>query len=155
VLDALARCPRIDTDFVLRTRYRAGVRSADRNDPAQTARREFLQNVLETDYTVCMRGGGNFSVRFYEALALCRVPAFVDTDCVLPYSEQVNWRQYTVWIDETELSRAGDLIADFHANLSSREFAELQLACRAVWVDRLTTNGFYTHFREHFPELGA
>lgn len=155
VLDAFASCPRIDTHFILRTRYRAGVRSADRNDPAEKSRREFLQNVLDTDYTVCMRGGGNFSVRFYEALAMRRIPAFVDTDCVLPYAEQVNWKQYTVWIDQTEISRAGHIVADFHANLSARELEELQQACRAVWLERLTVNGFYTHFHEHFPELAA
>jgi len=155
VLDAFASCPRIDARFVLRTRYRAGIRSTDRNDPTQTSRREFLQNVLETDYTACMRGGGNFSVRFYEALALGRIPAFVDTDCVLPYMEQVNWRQYTVWIDQSEIARAGNLVADFHAKLSAHELTEIQRACRAIWQDRLTANGFYKHFREHFPEVPA
>ena len=92
VLEAFANSPAVETRYVLRTKYRAGVHSDDRNDPAQQARREFLENVLGTDYTVSVRGGGNFSIRFYEALAMGRMPAFIDTDCILPFHNVVDWR---------------------------------------------------------------
>lgn len=153
VLDAFARSSAVETRYVLRTKYRAGVHTDDRNNPAQQARADFLNNVLDTDYTVCVRGGGNFSVRFYEALALGRIPAFVDTDCILPYHDIIEWRRYIPWIDETQLRDAGKLLADFHSKMSPAEFREHQVVCRRLWEERLTADGFYDHFREHFPEL--
>ncbi|MDX2089255.1 MAG: exostosin family protein [Kofleriaceae bacterium] len=153
VLDTLASNPAVETRYVLRKQYRAGVLSARRLDPAEKSRREFVENVLGTDYTVCMRGGGNFSVRFYEALAMGRIPVFVDTDCVLPYQHRIDWRKYAVWIDQRHLHDAGRIVADFHSRLSPEQFRELQLACRRIWQERLTADGFYRHFREHFEEL--
>jgi len=153
VLDAFEQSREVETRYVLRTKYRAGVHTDDRNNPAQQQRREFLDNVLGTDYTVCVRGGGNFSIRFYEALALGRIPAFIDTDCVLPYHDIVDWRQYIPWIDEAQVPNAGRILAAFHARMSPAEFREHQVECRRIWEDRLTPDGFYGHFREHFPEL--
>lgn len=153
VLDTLAQHAAVETSYVLRKQYRAGVTSARRMDAEETSRREFVENVIGTDYTVCMRGGGNFSVRFYEALAMGRIPVFIDTDCILPYQHQINWKTYAVWIDHKNLRDAGRIVADFHAGLSPEQFRELQLACRHVWQERLTANGFYSNFHEHFDEL--
>lgn len=153
ILDAFEKSPLTETRFVLRTRYRAGVRSNDRSDSAQQTRREFVQNVLDTDYTVCVRGGGNFSVRFYEALAMARIPAFIDTDCLLPFREHIDWRGYTSWIEEADAMSAPKIVATSHARMSAAEYRERQLAARALWQERLTPHGFYSHFHEHFPEL--
>lgn len=155
VLDAFAHSPAIETRFVLRAKYRAGVHTDRRNDASDRARREFLDNVLGTDYTVSMRGGGNFSVRFYEALAMGRIPAFIDTDCVLPFQDQLDWRQYTAWIDEADIADAGRIVAESHARRSASEFRELQRECRHIWLERLTPDGFYRHFQEYFPELAS
>ncbi len=153
VLEAFASSSKVESRFVLRTHYRAGVHGADRNDPAQQARREFVENLRDTDYTICVRGGGNFSVRFYEALAMGRMPVFVDTDCVLPYAEKVDWRHYAAWVDERDAMRAPDILARFHDRMSTSEFRERQLECRRLWEARLSPNGYYAHFHEHFPEL--
>ena len=45
---------------------------------------EYWNNMLSAPFTLCVRGNGNFSVRFYETLALGRIPVFYNSDCVLP-----------------------------------------------------------------------
>jgi len=151
VLDTFARSSAVTTQYVLRTKYRAGIQSAaTRNDLVERSRREFVDNVLDTDYTLCMRGGGNFSVRFYEALALGRIPILIDTDCAIPFRDRVDWHRYIPWIDARDLNDAPQIVADFHARLTAAEFRDLQLACRQLWVERLSADGFYTHFAEHF-----
>lgn len=151
VLDTFARSPAVTTCYVLRTKYRAGIQSAEsRNDLAERSRREFVENVLGTDYTLCMRGGGNFSVRFYEALALGRIPVLIDTDCPIPYRERVDWLRYIPWIDASELEDAPQIVADFHTRLTPQGFRDLQLACRQLWVEWLSPDGFYAHFGDHF-----
>ena len=51
------------------------------------------------------------------------------------------------------MNDAGKIVAAYHARMSSQEFRERQLACRRLWEERLTPDGFYDHFHEHFPEL--
>ena len=90
-------------------------------------------------------GGGNFSLRFYEALSCGRIPVFVDTDCVLPFHDTIDWRRYGVWCDQSELPDIADKVADFHARLDARAFATLQRSCRTLWEERLSALGFFSH----------
>ena len=151
VLDTFANSAAVATNYVLRTQYRAGIANAQtKNDLAEQSRREFVENVLGTDYTLCVRGGGNFSLRFYEALALGRIPILIDTDCAIPFSDLIDWRRFIPWVDAHDLHEAPQIVADFHARFSNEEFRAHQLACRQLWVDRLSPDGFFGHFHEHF-----
>lgn len=145
----------VESRFIIRQKYRAGVHSQNRNDPNEPARREFLDNLANNDYALCMRGGGNFSQRFYEAMAIGRIPIFIDSDCLVPFRDQVDWKRHTIWIDERDLRDAPRIVAQQHARFSAAEFAEIQRSCRAIWRERLTPSGFYRHFHEHFPELAS
>ena len=151
VLRLLAQSPLVETDFIIRNRYRAGVRSKqERNDPWHPTNVEFVNNIFNTDYTVCIRGGGNFSKRLYETLCCGRIPIFVDTDSVLPYDFAVDWKRYCVWVDKSEVPFIAEKVADFHASLSAEDFEDLQIQCRQLWQDRLSKQGFFDHFHEHF-----
>jgi hypothetical protein len=96
-------------------------------------RRDFWQNLIGNDYALCLRGNGNFSFRFYEALACGRIPLFINTDSPLPFSDVINYKDYCVWVDISEIEHAGDILADFHARLTPRAFIDRQHACRELW----------------------
>jgi Exostosin family len=156
---------RVTTDFILRKWFFGGsiwwespggiiTPHWDHALGAQV-RQEFLENTLRSDYVLCARGGGNFSHRFYETLICGRIPIFIDTDCVLPYHDSIDWKRFTVWCDESELESLPDRVADFHERLSPEEFLELQKACRRLWEERLSAHGFFEHFDEHFGSRGA
>lgn len=144
VLRQFENQPAIKTSFILRQRYQAGsVRHRVDGSPARTA---FIRSILDSDYTVCMRGGGNYSLRFYETLALGRIPVFIDTDCLLPFEDKIPYRSLFPWVSQADLPRAAEIVADFHRNLSSADFADLQRACRDLWQQHYTTHGFYRDF---------
>jgi hypothetical protein len=112
---------------------------------------EFVQNILDSDYIFCCRGSGNYSFRFYEALSSGRIPVFLDTDCILPYDFEIDWKKYCVWIDETELPLIAEKIAEFHDNLSPQEFVDLQYECRKIWQERISPEGFFENLYRHLP----
>ena len=109
--------------------------------------------ILNSNYTVCMRGGGNFSVRFYETLALGRIPIFINTDCILPFDEMIKYKDYMVWVEESELPFINQKILDFHNSLNQEKFNELQVACRNLWQTYLTKDGFYFHLADQLKAL--
>jgi hypothetical protein len=151
VLDTLAASPLVETNFLIRRRYGAGLQLASR-ETRQAAHRQFVQNILDSDYTVCMRGGGNFSVRFYETLCLGRIPIFVDTDCVLPWDDQLDYRRYCVWVDQAEISHIAEKVADCHAALVPTDFVEWQHTCRKLWTEYLFVEGFYHQLVLHLRQ---
>lgn len=153
ILDLLAESPRIETNFLIRHQYRAGYWKSESKDLFHSTRLEFVNNINNTDYTVCMRGGGNFSVRFYQTLCLGRIPIFVDSDCILPFDDQIDYRRYCVWVDQSEIPNIAEKVADFHAALTPGEFQDLQIECRRLWQQYLSRDGFYDKFSLSFGEL--
>ncbi len=142
----------VQTNFVIRNTFWNGAILHGQMDSqvAQQSRCEFVQNMVESDYILCTRGAGNFSYRLYETLSCGRIPVFIDTDCVLPYDHLINWRDYCVWVEESELGSIAEKVAAFHEALSSQEFLELQRACRALWEEWLSPTGFFANFHRHF-----
>ena len=147
-LAILERAAGIETRFIRRRRCHSASQPGQRVDRA--ARREFWNSIRKTDYTVCVRGSGNFSARLYETLAMGRIPVFVDTDCKLPYERTIDWKKYCVWVDQSALSHLAERVLAFHASLDKEEFEQLQADCRKMREDRLSFSGFFTHFAEHF-----
>lgn len=142
---------RVETNFLLREQYHAG-NDQEKTDfsPQKVA---FVQNILDSDYTVCMRGGGNFSIRFYETLSLGRIPIFINTNCLLPFEDKIPYKQMFPWIELKDLPKAAEIVADFHQQLSNTDFVELQRTCRKLWADHFTADGFYTDLYTKLNEL--
>lgn len=150
ILNKLSQSSLVDTSFIIRDQYRAGVRKkADRDNPFHPTKVEFVNNIIETDYTVCVRGGGNFSVRLYETLSCGRIPIFIDTDSRLPYDFILDWKDYCIWIDRSEINHIAEKVSDFHTSLSDNDFVELQVKCRNLWEKWLRREAFFSHFYTH------
>lgn len=147
-LRALGRDTRLDTAFALRDTFWAG--AIDDSTSRLRAREEYVRNMLESDYVLCVRGIGNFSYRLYETLCMGRIPVFVDTDCVLPLEFDVDWREHCVWVDETELDQIGERILEFHESVDEAEFQERQRASRDLWERCISPQGFFAAFHRHF-----
>jgi hypothetical protein len=152
ILSLVGKYSGLKTNYLLRTRYRAGY-LAPNKDPFHPSRLEFIKNILESDYTVCIRGGGNFSVRFYETLSLGRIPVFVNTDCILPFDDQLNYRQCCVWVEQDDIPYIGEIIEDFHASHTPAQFRELQEYCRELWLNWLSSDGFYQKLPKHLLQI--
>ena len=143
ILDRLKKSDLVDTNFILREKYRAGV---TKNKDSHSTTLEFYDNLKASPYIVCVRGGGNFSVRFYEAMAMGRIPVFVNTDCSLPFYDDVDWKKHVVWVEYKDRQNVAQKVSDFHKGLTEKEFIELQHANRKLWEDRLTLGGYFKNF---------
>lgn len=140
ILKAIEKDNRLTANFIKRSHYRAGASTLE--DRRRTTL-EFYDNMVKSDYVVCVRGGGNFSVRLYETLAMGRVPVFVNTDCLLPLKDIIRWKDHVVWVEEKEIGRIGDVILEFHQRLSPDEFQALQERNRQIWKQYLTLGTFF------------
>ena len=147
-LKILSSHPSIETAFVIRDKW-TQLNASSRSPSQEEAEHAFFSNIYDTDYTLCLRGYGNWSYRFYETLACGRIPIFIDTECVLPEVPGVDWKKYCVWIDRSEIGDIGEKVSAFHSSISSTEFVELQAACRRLWQDHLTLDGFMADIRAH------
>lgn len=152
-LTHLQDSPMVETDFIFRQSYYGNAVDVKNRkweqEAVQTVRREYLNNILNTDYTFCARGNGNFSFRFYEILSAGRIPLFIDTDSVLPYDFVVDWEKQFFWLDVRNLSQVGPRLYDYHCSLTPEQFQDIQQNCRYLWEEWLSPRGFYKNFYRH------
>ena len=136
---------RVHSAFIRRKSFWNGaVMRGSINESARAAsRRDFVENLFNNAYNLCARGKGNFSTRFYEVLAAGRIPVFINTSCVLPFEDEIDYRKHCVWIEEPDLPRAGEIVADFHAALDEDAFRQMQLDNRALWERWFEPTSFY------------
>ncbi|MEZ4802534.1 MAG: exostosin family protein [Gelidibacter sp.] len=147
ILNHLQNSKTVTTNFILRQEHRAGV-IKDKDTHITT--QQFYENIRDSDYTVCMRGAGNFSVRFYETLAMGRIPVFVNTDCILPLENKINWKEHVVWVEYNERHQITEKILEFHAQLDQYKLNELFEKNRELWENRLTLIPYFkTLFNEN------
>jgi hypothetical protein len=152
-LKALSNHKFVDTNFLVRRKFWNGAVSPSGYVNRQKqiiARREFLKNIIQSDYVLCARGVGNFSYRLYETLSCARIPVFINTDCLLPYHFEIEWKKYCVWIEEKEIANIGEKVIKFHEGLSPNDFMDIQVECRKLWEEWLSPEGFFENFYRHF-----
>ncbi len=135
----------IKTNFIARKKYRAGAKTSQ--DIERTTI-EFYRNIIENDYTLCIRGGGNFSKRFYETLALGRIPILIDTDCHLPFEDTINWHDHILRVRVDQIPHLSKILIEYHNSISEEEFQKKQSANRKLWEEWLNGINFYAKYFE-------
>jgi hypothetical protein len=143
-LRVLRRSDLVTSQFLTRTGFFGGASRLSSTDARRARmRREFLENLISSPYVLCLRGKGNYSFRFYEALAAGRIPVFVNTRCVLPFQDQIDWRKHVVWVEEEQIPLIAELVSDFHHQLPAQQFEELQSSNRRLWEKWLRPEAYF------------
>lgn len=147
VLRVLDRSALVQSNCILRSSHSAHAATI-RTDP-QEARRAYIQNMQESDFALCIRGDGNYSLRFYEALSLGRVPLFLDTDCAFPLEDRIDYASFTVRVPLHRLSSLDHVAAEAWNTLSADRFAAMQRHARDVYEKYLSSASFLRYAVEH------
>ncbi len=142
-LSVLKRCAQITTSFIIRTSYSGYSGSVIL--PVQQLRSEYVQNISSTDFTLVVKGDGNFSVRLYEVLSLGRIPLFINTDCVLPLADVIDYSQFVCLVDYKNIKNIGDCVVKFYHSLTDEEFAVIQKKAREVFLKYLRIDSFFKY----------
>lgn len=137
LLEHLKQSDKVETDFIYRNKYRAGASTEDQKSKTTL---EFYENMERNLYTFCIRGSGNFSVRFYETLMMGRIPVLIDTDVRLPLDKKIKWEQHCVMANKDSFT--SKLIA-FHQDKSNDELIALQKSNRKLALEILNRQHYF------------
>jgi hypothetical protein len=151
-LNILRSNQKLETNFIFRKKYKG--KDKLQSDKTKVTR-EFYNNMLDNLYTFCIRGVGNFSVRFYETLACGRIPILLNTDCRLPLSNHINLKEHCVIINETGISpnEIAAEILKFHNSRSDDELVKLQAKNRTLWKDFLKRKSYFIRVHDNFVNI--
>jgi hypothetical protein len=147
VIRLLQKSDDVYTNFIIRQGFWGGKKGPATDKLA--LRREFANNILGSDYALAVRGTGNFSYRLYEVLSCGRIPLFINTDCVLPFEEVIDWKKKFVWIEEADLDQVELRIKAFHDNMDPDEYLARQHEMRSLYEEWLSPTGFFRNIHRY------
>ncbi len=131
---------RIKSNFITRSSY-SGNKKSITLDPV-LARKEYIHNMQENDFTLAPKGDGNYSLRFYETLSMSRIPILVDTDMVLPLEDKIPYDDIIIRIDYKNIRSITDTIVNLYKNWSSNEYEDRQKKARIIFEKYLFMPAF-------------
>jgi len=143
-LEVFRNSKKFKANYIIRKKYRGGIQTSENR---KKTTKEYYDNQLESNLIVCVRGVGNFSLRFFETLGMGRIPIFIDTDSPLPDIGGRNWKDYIIWIDKSEISSSAEIAENW---LKGRDMRAQQRLNRKLWVDCFRLDNFWINEFKRF-----
>lgn len=140
---ALKKNVNITCNFIIRHSYSSHINTIE--EKPEKLRAEYIENIAGSDFALAVRGDANASCRFYEILSMGRIPLFIDTDCVLPLQNEIDYKKIAILVDRRRIDKIGDVVAEFYRNLSDEEFIAMQKSARKVFEEYLCADSFLNY----------
>lgn len=137
----------LKTNFILRKGFWAP------ELPKEQARREFLDNLRDNLFVLCMRGDGNFSYRLYETMMMGRIPVIIDSDQVFPFEDIINYDGLGIVIEEEELDEAEEIIETWLI-VNQNDLESIQRYNRQIWEKYMSPQGWLRCFEQELMFQG-
>ncbi|MCX6780950.1 MAG: hypothetical protein NT003_02435, partial [Candidatus Magasanikbacteria bacterium] len=135
ILKKLKRSNRVVSNFIIRKSF--GSNKLTIKGSAEKARAEYIDNIANTDFSLAIRGDGNYSIRFYEILSMGRIPVLFDTECVFPMEKETDYDSIILRINISDIDKIDDKIFEFYDRLSDDDFIERQRRARDLFLNEL------------------
>lgn len=128
----LQKSPLVMFNLLARKSFSGNSKTA--NGDMRILREEMVDTILHSDYALDVRGDANDSTRLFEILSLGRIPVIVDTERNFPFSDKIDYSSFALIVDFRDIKKLPERIAEFHKNISSERFEQMQKNARDAFV---------------------
>jgi len=122
----------------------------------QAMQEMFIQALRRSWTSLCPRGNGSSSIRFYETMCMGRIPVHVSDAYILPFEEDIDYSEFCLFIPEAEVNMAGKILRMWLAKRSTEERMALCRKARQVWERYFRPEDevdvCLKHLRSHLPQ---
>jgi hypothetical protein len=122
ILNVLSDNPNIETKFIVRDQFWGGTPHCPK------LIKEFQDNIINTHFTVCNRGAGNFSMRFYQVLSAGRIPIVIDTDMIFPFENEILWDDIIIRGKDSS-----EVINKLYNVWYTKDIIQMQTRCKEIY----------------------
>jgi hypothetical protein len=140
ILSVIYNSKEIKSDLVIRQGFWAPELSKD------DARIQFLDNMINNTFIICIRGAGNFSYRLYESMMMGRIPIIIDSDQILPFEKVIDYKCFSFRIDFKESNNIINILKDISNKLSDNDIINMQKNSRNIWKEYMSPEGWIKNF---------
>ena len=108
------------------------------------AKEEYIKNIIDNDFPIVIRGSWNYSFRLYEVMSLWKIPIFIDTNCVLPFNDEIDYKNLFIWVPFEDIKNIEKYIDDYICK-NENNIDDITKKIRDIYEKRLSMTWFYKH----------
>jgi len=112
--------------------------------PEKNKKQEFIENIKNNLYGLCVRGDENFSYRLGEVLMMGRIPIIINTKCILPFKNLIPYEKNFIVVNLNELDNMIKIIEKYHNSHTEEELLKIQKENRSIWLKYFTPVGAFS-----------
>jgi hypothetical protein len=103
----------------------------------------FFDVTTHSKFCLCPRGYGLNSFRLYESMQLGAIPVIITDDLYLPWSDELNWSDFSVLISENDIKNIVSILKERES-----EMPIIKDKIQQIYKKYFTMNGFYDRIVE-------
>lgn len=108
--------------------------------------KEYIQNMLETKFSLCPSGSGPNSIRIWESMSYGTIPIILADTLILPEIKNINWNDYFILWKESEI----DKLLDYINNISNEKMIMMSNNCLKLYLEYFCPNNMNKIILEYF-----
>jgi glycosyltransferase involved in cell wall biosynthesis len=100
----------------------------------QRSRQELYRKIMRQSLTVlCPRGAGENSVRFFETMAMGRIPVLIADNAALPMEAVIPYDEFVIRVPENEIDGIAEHILRWLSRRTNDQINDACLKARHSW----------------------
>jgi len=101
----------------------------------------FINVTANSKFALCPRGYGLNSFRLYEAMQLQSIPVIITNDFYLPWEDELNWKEFSVLIEEDQIPYIPEVLAEFSDDCVEK----MRTRIKEVYDEYFSLDGVYNN----------
>ena len=127
----------LDSNFIIRSSF--GGHSSTAQVDIETARQDYINNILESNFALCVKGDGNHSIRFFEVLSAGRIPLLIDTERYLPFEDEIDYSKFVVRVSYKDLGNLDSVLKEKLKSLTESDIDQMRKNARKAYEEHLSS----------------
>lgn len=99
----------------------------------------FINIISSSKFSLAPRGNGRGSFRLYEIMQLNSVPVVISDNHYLPWSDELNWNEFSVLIDADQIPHMDEILK----SIDDKKYQRMLDVGKKVYEEYFTLEGMY------------
>lgn len=111
--------------------------------PWEDNKKDYVNTIKNCTFPLATRWDGNYSYRLYEIMSLWKIPLFIDTQCRLPFDNEIDYKNMFVWVPFNDAQNIKKYINQYLSK-NRNNINDIQRQIRLIYENYFTISSYYT-----------
>lgn len=113
---------------------------------------DYVNVIKSSTFPLVTRWDGNYSYRLCEVMSLWKIPVFVDTECRLPFDDEIDYKDIFIWVPFDDIKHINKYINKYLLK-NKDNISTIQKNIRHIYDKYFTLKSYYAKIIRQLEEL--